>query len=69
MEDLCKGCSHMHLCVARNKILAGYIMEECPCRKCLIKVMCSVGCPEYKIFFQPYKSYLRDKIGVKDGKM
>ena len=61
MEDLCYGCNHMHLCVIRNKILKGLIID-CPCHKCIIKIRCSVPCPEFKYYFQHFYRSLNGEV-------
>lgn len=43
MED-CKGCRIMNFCKATYNIKD---FEECPCRICLIKVMCEETCNLY----------------------
>lgn len=41
----CKGCdSYISLCY----FFKYKIIDKCPCLECLVKVMCSISCPERK---------------------
>ncbi len=56
----CEGChakcvhyvKHVqHIKHKRSDVRMNVILD-CPCIKCLIKVVCSVECPEYSTFFK-----------------
>ena len=51
----CKGC-HTFIHGFTNCSIA--LMNEsdrCPCKLCLIKVVCSIACPEFEIFVDLYE--------------
>lgn len=52
MPDECKGCLSNYgasfICPVRISRLKRVKLDVCPCQTCLIKVMCSEACDEYK---------------------
>lgn len=46
----CEGCSINSICILKTSRLDSKTNEniKCPCMNCLLKVMCSVICKEYK---------------------
>ena len=55
--EQCKGCLSYTTCWFAN-------VKNCPCRKCLIKVMCTIPCDLYDIYeneeFDLYDIYEND---------
>jgi len=43
-RNLCSSCVFRSLCINNN-------IKGCPCKKCLIKMMCRNVCEEADIFF------------------
>jgi hypothetical protein len=61
----CKGCSVLGLkgeCVTTATNKEGH---ECPCRKCLVKIMCNDGCENWK----KYRGYEIDFDGMDFGRV
>jgi len=53
----CKGC--------RDEDKSCFIMRanvDCPCRKCLVKAMCSQACED---FYQAYRTQVDAKNGIR----
>ena len=50
MESLtCKGCSVLSSCYILSQGIE-YFSINCPCRTCLVKVMCTTVCIKYEDF-------------------
>ncbi len=57
MRKECEGCSILKPngdCNLVNAVIESNegILDKCPCKECLIKVMCNVACPEYDTFWK-----------------
>lgn len=54
MDKNCKGCNihSLYKVVKPDDLQCGFEIEsngaECPCKLCLVKVMCDVDCPDRK---------------------
>ncbi len=50
-EGMCDGCRSNRICGIQqyNTLL----VPSCPCRKCLIKGVCTRTCPDYKTIAYP----------------
>ncbi len=58
MRDECEGCSVLKPnedCNLVNAVIESNegILKDCPCKECLIKVMCNIPCPEYVFLAHP----------------
>jgi hypothetical protein len=42
----CEGCTMFHMGID-CKVLEMFKAQECPCRDCLIKVVCEEGCDKF----------------------
>jgi hypothetical protein len=62
-ESDCKGCplNPDNLCVF--SIIKG-ILEKCPCKKCIVKVMCNEVCEDYMILSQKVAQLLKERRGI-----
>jgi hypothetical protein len=45
----CEGCNLYEICCKDNRI-PKFDNTQCPCSKCLIKMMCASACDEYRHF-------------------
>ncbi len=47
-SKLCRGCTTLNMDRSNICSLSRFNKKgECPCSECLIKVICSKGCPKY----------------------
>ena len=52
MEN-CKGCNYdIRGCGCLNYNLPTHILDKCPCRICLVKMICELGCKEFITFYR-----------------
>ena len=57
MRKECEGCSVLKPngdCNLVNEVIESNegIVKDCPCKECLVKIMCDTACPEYKDFWE-----------------
>jgi len=61
--ETCEGC--LGKCVYSNTYGFGTILKEaavkCPCRICIVKMICSSGCEEYNKFRREAYKRIKDK--------
>jgi len=52
----CRGCNRRYKSTCP---ISGYI-RECPCKECLVKLMCIIDCERFKLLkAQTFKDFLR----------
>lgn len=56
MIETCHGCRIYNQGVRGDHNMCAFIEfnDECPCPKCIIKMVCIVACPEFKLFRNKY---------------
>lgn len=47
----CKGCTSFNHCIYL-KNFPSYMLKDCPCINCIIKIKCVIGCQNLHKFFQ-----------------
>ncbi len=75
MNDDCKGCSTYDDCIkdysikdyASDENVFLNVREECPCSRCLVKVVCREGCNDWSRFrkdnkYDKYKNYSMQRV-------
>lgn len=54
MEENCRGCRSEPNCKRYTDIMSKIDIDECVCRECLIKGMCSEPCNDFIKLFEKY---------------
>ena len=65
MENECRGCMsfkpHISLECRDEAMLHLSETEQCPCSTCLVKVICTMGCEDFKNYARLCKIKIGDK--------
>lgn len=56
MDGDCKGCTDLGICVVEPIVPR----EDCPCKQCLIKMVCVDACKPYQDLLDQYYKSLKE---------